>query len=248
MKIVMMKKAKAPEKKDMFVVLCLMQSVLLVLIVLIMYGFTRVNSDALEDIRGNLSVIFGEDFDVGGYFTPSEGNGKGQELPGGMSYISYGPALSEDISEAEAVQTDESEASSQLFVQPVSGTVTSGYGYREHPVYSGESFHKGLDIAASEGSPVYAVTDGVVTEAAEADMAGKYVRILHADGRETLYCHCSELLVSAGEKVNTGDVIALVGQTGLATGPHLHFELYENGSVTDPEAILSYASDDHQNR
>ena len=248
MKIVMMKKTKAPEKKDMFVVLCLMQSVLLVLIVLTMYGFTRVNSDALEDIRGNLSVIFGEDFDVGGYFTPSEGNGKGQELPGGMSYISYGPVISESISEEEASQTDFSEAASQVIVLPVSGTITSGYGYREHPVYSGESFHNGLDIAASEGSPVYAVTDGTVTEASEADMAGKYVKILHTDGRETLYCHCSELLVSEGADVKAGDIIALVGQTGLATGPHLHFELHENGNVTDPDIILSGAADDYQTR
>jgi hypothetical protein len=65
--------------------------------------------------------------------------------------------------------------------------------------------------------------------------------LYYPDGRETLYCHCSSLLVSAGESVKAGDVIALVGQTGLATGPHLHFELHENGSAVNPDEILSGA-------
>ena len=248
MKIVLMKKTKAPEKKDMFVVLCLMQSVLLVLIVLVMYGFTRVNADTLDGIRENLSVIFSADFDVGGYFTPFEGNGKGQELPGNMNYVSCSPIKTEAYIEADITEEVTEEIAEAVFVVPVSGTVTSAYGYREHPVYSGESFHNGLDIAAEEGSPVYAVTDGVVTEASQAEMAGKYVKILHSDGKETLYCHCSELLTFVGEEVKAGDVIALVGQTGLATGPHLHFELHENGNATDPDNILGKASHAHQNR
>ena len=76
-------------------------------------------------------------------------------------------------------------------------------------------------------------------------MAGKYVKILHSDGTETLYCHCSELIAEKGDEVKKGDIIALVGQTGLATGPHLHFEYHKDGRASDPEEILAGAVNVH---
>ena len=231
MKIIRTKKINAYPEKDMFALLCLVQSVAVILIVFILFAFTKVNGEALSDVRQDLSVIFGTDLDMGGYFTPSEERATQAPL---QSDASQEAAYSEP-----SVLTVSAE--SGLTVMPVTGTVTSPYGYREHPVYSGQSFHAGTDIAAAEGSAVYAVTDGVVTSSSEAEMAGKYVKILHPDGRETLYCHCSSLLVTEGQKVKAGDVIALVGQTGLATGPHLHFELHENGEAVDPDKILSGA-------
>lgn len=244
MKIIRMKKRKDPQKKDMFAVLCLMQSAAVILIIFTLFAFTKINDSALYGIRQELSVIFGSDFDMGGYFTPSENGADDETSLQSAIVMSYeDEALPEDsITQAAAVYMS---ADKWVTVMPVTGTVTSDYGYREHPVYSGDSFHSGRDIAADEGSPVYAVSDGVVTEAAQAEMAGKYVKLLHPDGRETLYCHCSELLVTAGESVNAGDVIALVGQTGLATGPHLHFELHENGEAVDPDGILVGAVNVH---
>ena len=236
MKIVMMKKKKVPPEKDMFTVLSLVQSALAVLIIFVLFAFSRVNSDAFRDIGNNLSVIFSEDMDIGGYFTPSEEKTTEEtttvtEEPSGEAYAGQNHGAYEmelDISDNTAVM-------------PVIGTVTSDYGTREHPVYSGESFHAGRDIAADEGSPVYAVLDGTVTQAGTAQMAGKYLKILHRDGTETFYCHCSELIAQNGDEVKKGDVIALVGQTGLATGPHLHFEYHKNGKASDPGEILEGA-------
>ena len=240
MKIIRMKKKNAHGEKDMFAVLCLVQSAAVIMIIFTLFAFTRMNAGAISDIRSELSVIFGSDLDMGGYFTPSELNTQSAPV---LKTVGLVNASDDEIliacsfSEAEESETQPAVTA----VMPVSGTVTSDYGYREHPVYTGESFHSGRDIAAAEGSPIYAVTDGVVTEAGEAEMAGKYIKLLHADGRESLYCHCSELLVTAGDSVLMGDEIALVGQTGLATGPHLHFELHENGEAIDPEIILGDA-------
>ena len=236
MKIVMMKKKKESPKKDMLTVLSLVQSALAVMIILTLFAFSRVNSGVLSDISSNLSVIFAEDMDIGGYFTPSEERTTVQDVA----------EETKAAQEAYAVQNPEAvemelEVSDDTAVMPVIGTVTSDYGTRVHPVYSGESFHSGRDIAADEGDPVYAVLDGEVTGAGEAEMAGKYLKLLHADGTETLYCHCSKLIAGAGDKVKKGDIIALVGQTGLATGPHLHFEYHKDGRASDPEEILEGA-------
>ena len=239
MKIVLMKNKKEKPKKDMFTVLTLIQSAAAATVVLILFAFTRVNSQALSDIQNNLSVIFSEDMDIGGYFTPSE-----EKTTADVPITAAAEDITEQASASEAPsvsQMDYSEAGEDYAVMPVIGTVTSDYGYREHPVYSGESFHAGRDIAAEEGSPVYCVLDGIVTEAGEAQMAGKYVKVLHSDGTETLYCHCSELIAEKGDEVKKGDIIALVGQTGLATGPHLHFEYHKNGETQDPEIILAGA-------
>ena len=235
MKIIRMKKRNAAAR-DMFAVLCLMQSAAVILIIFTLFAFTRINGSALSDIRNDLSVIFGGDLDMGGYFTPSE-----EKTTHAASDAVADETQTAEISREDDYSIKAVDYSSAPAVMPVVGTVTSPYGYREHPVYSGESFHKGTDIAADEGSPIYAVKDGLVTESAQAEMAGRYIRLLHSDGTETLYCHCSELLVGAGENVKKGDVIALVGQTGLATGPHLHFELHENGEAADPQKILSGA-------
>ncbi len=237
MKIVMMKKKKDPAEKDMFAVLSLVQSVLAASVIFILFGFVKVNSDAIYDIQQNLSVIFGENMDIGGYFTPSEEKTTvemltEEETIAEMSAAEEVPRLAE---------MDNRTSEENAAVMPVIGTVTSDYGYREHPVYSGESFHAGRDIAAAEGSPVYSVLDGIVIEAGIAEKAGKYIKILHSDGTEALYCHCSKLIAEEGAEVQKGEIIALVGQTGLATGPHLHFEYHKNGEIRDPEEILSGA-------
>jgi len=109
--------------------------------------------------------------------------------------------------------------------------VTSGYGiYRS--AYA--AVHKGIDLAAWTGDNIYAVDDGVVTFAASSGTYGNLVKLSHGNGYETYYAHCSKLLVSVGDTVKKGDVIALVGQTGRATGPHLHFEVRLNGATKNP--------------
>ncbi len=122
------------------------------------------------------------------------------------------------------------------FAWPVPGVtrITSPYGYRIHPVYKTRKFHTGIDIGAGYGLNIVASADGVVTLATTNGGYGKCIIINHGSGLSTLYGHCSTLLVSQGDKVTKGQVIAKVGSTGVSTGPQLHYEVRVNGSTTDP--------------
>lgn len=121
------------------------------------------------------------------------------------------------------------------YAAPVKGVTSSGFGFRMHPILNKVKFHYGTDYAAASGEPVYAFADGAVLIADDSDTFGKYAVVSHSDGYRTLYAHCSKLLVKSGDKVKKGQKIALVGATGEATGPHLHFELMCSGTYLNPE-------------
>jgi len=116
--------------------------------------------------------------------------------------------------------------------------ISSEFGYRTHPVYGTKKYHSGMDMAAPGGSSILAAADGVVTLARWNGGYGNCVVIDHGGGLSTLYGHAQKLLVSSGQKVTKGQTIALVGTTGVSTGNHLHFEVLNNGKVTDPRAYL----------
>lgn len=126
-----------------------------------------------------------------------------------------------------------------IFEWPLPGdfSITSPFGYRTDPITGESSFHDGVDIAAPEGTAILAAADGVVVTANRTDSwggsYGYYVKIRHDETYETLYAHCSEVLVKAGQEVEQGDVVALVGSTGNSTGNHLHFEVREGGNKVD---------------
>ena len=122
---------------------------------------------------------------------------------------------------------------------PVDLCTSSGFGYRLHPIDDVVKFHYGTDFAAGEGTEILAFADGTVLAAGEDDGYGNYVKLDHGDGYVTLYGHCSTLLVHEGENITKGQPIALVGATGHATGPHLHFELIHNGIYLNPEFYLA---------
>lgn len=125
------------------------------------------------------------------------------------------------------------------YCAPVMGTVSSPFGYREHPVEGVEKFHYGLDIAAAEGTEICAFADGTVQVCGESSSLGKYLILAHENDYTTLYAHCSSLSVTSGETVAKGQKIAEVGRTGTATGDHLHFELRCGDTYIDP---IYYAS------
>ncbi len=116
--------------------------------------------------------------------------------------------------------------------------ITSPYGWRTHPIFGTSIYHSGIDIGADYGDTVRAADSGVVIYADWMGGYGKAVIIDHGNGISTLYGHNSELLVSEGQRVRKGDAISRVGSTGYSTGPHLHFEVRQNGSPTDPMAYL----------
>ena len=114
------------------------------------------------------------------------------------------------------------------------GSTSSGYGMRTHPVLGGARAHKGIDLAAPTGTPVYATADGTVGRADWFSSYGLYVAIEHGSDLETRYAHMSRLAVAAGQRVNKGDIIGYVGSTGRSTGPHLHYEVRVGGEAVNP--------------
>jgi len=124
------------------------------------------------------------------------------------------------------------------FIWPVRGRLTSGYGYRQHPMGGQSKFHCGIDIAAPVGRTIFAAMDGKVTFTGRRGSLGLAVLILHDNGYSTVYGHAASILVRSGQQVRQGDPIALVGNTGMSTGPHLHFEIRKSGRAINPRPLL----------
>lgn len=116
---------------------------------------------------------------------------------------------------------------------PVVGTLTSPFGWRDHPTEGGTRFHYGVDLAAEKGTEIVAFADGEVFAVGESSTLGKYIILTHAGGYHTLYAHCSEVIVGSGS-VTMGQIIARVGESGSATGAHLHFELQDGALYLNP--------------
>ena len=129
-----------------------------------------------------------------------------------------------------------SSSSSSGFLYPLgaTATITDAYGYRYHPLYGYYSMHYGVDLAVSQGTPIYATKSGTVTVATYGSANGYYVTINHNDGYASTYAHMTNYVVSVGEYVSQGQVIGYVGSTGWATGPHLHFEILYGGVNVNP--------------
>lgn len=135
-----------------------------------------------------------------------------------------------------------SAVNSVWFCWPVEGSNTVSlsncYGYRWNPGGETRKFHSGIDIPAEQGAPVLAAAAGTVTEAGFDADRGNYLVLNHGDGMETIYAHCLYLDVEAGDTVAVGQEIAAVGSTGLSTGPHLHFEVRQDGEAQNPVAFF----------
>lgn len=126
-------------------------------------------------------------------------------------------------------------------INPIpAGVVTSSFGERQNPITSNDEIHKGVDVAAPEGTPIRLVFSGVIAEVGESDIYGKYILVDHGNELYTRYCHCSRALVEVGYNLKQGEIIALVGNTGWSTGPHLHLEIISNGKYCDPEWLIQW--------
>ena len=118
--------------------------------------------------------------------------------------------------------------------------MASGYGWRVDPVYHIRRFHEGMDFSAPIGTDIYATGNGVVTFSGWRQGYGETIEIDHGFGYSTRYAHCHKLFARVGKKVKRGDVIALVGNTGKSTGPHVHYEVHYNGKPIDPRNYYFY--------
>ncbi|HAL43539.1 MAG TPA: peptidase M23 [Methylophilaceae bacterium] len=117
---------------------------------------------------------------------------------------------------------------------------SSSYGWRVDPFLGVRAFHEGLDFSADVGQPIKATAAGIVIAAEVTPEYGNVVRISHGSGLETRYAHASKLLVKEGDRIKKNQVIALVGNTGRSTGPHLHYEIRMNGESLDPRKYLQF--------
>ncbi len=126
------------------------------------------------------------------------------------------------------------------FTHPCPGytRISSTFGYRTAPTAGASTYHKGVDFAAPQGTPIYAADAGTVTSASYSGNAGNLIVINHGNGLQTYYMHCYKMYVSAGQKVSRGQNIGLVGTTGNSTGPHLHFQVMRNGVAVNPLSYL----------
>lgn len=138
----------------------------------------------------------------------------------------------------EELKTRVNEQKNMPCIIPAAGMVTSGFGYRRDPVYGGWRFHAGIDIAGLPGTPIIAAAAGTVISAGWDKGYGLAVEVDHGKGVTTYYAHCSRLAVSPGMQVKRGEVIAYIGATGKAMGPHLHYEVRVNGVPRNPEKYI----------
>ena len=145
---------------------------------------------------------------------------------------------SSDASSVE--QSDNKDLSQMIWPLPGDPNVYSKFGYRNAPTAGASTYHRGVDIGGAMGANIVASLAGKVVTATYSLSSGYYVVIDHGDGVQTKYLHCSKLLVSVGDTVKQGQVIAKVGSTGISTGPHLHFSLVLNGTYVDPLKYISY--------
>ena len=119
------------------------------------------------------------------------------------------------------------------------GYISSYYGYRNHPIKKTKILHKGVDFVSKHGTSILSVASGVVSWASEKGGYGQLVEINHGDGYSTRYAHNDKILVNVGDLVNKGDVIARMGNTGMSTGTHVHFEVWRNGHPENPITYLT---------
>lgn len=123
-------------------------------------------------------------------------------------------------------------------IWPARGAVTSGFGWRNSPLGDGGEMHPGIDIASNVGTPVVATADGLVVQSGPSGGYGNMVQVDHGNGLVTVYGHNSQLAASVGQTVKKGQIIAYAGSTGKSTGPHVHYEVRENGTAVDPWRYL----------
>ena len=142
--------------------------------------------------------------------------------------------------QARKVFYSQDQISPYSMILPSSSPITSGYGWRRHPILRQSRRHEGVDFDAPYNAPVWAAHSGVVETASYTKGFGRYIVINHGDGFTTLYAHLNSRQVRSGEKVQQGQFIGEVGSSGLSTGPHLHFEVRVNNVIRNPKSYLPY--------
>ena len=222
------KRKKVKEKKkDFFTHIIAVQAIVTILLTCGLYAVKRVSPDNFLILKEAYNQIMEEDMTV-------------KEAFAKIKSFAISPQGGDDISvfSAQAGTTFSPYHISSEICVPVSGTISSPFGYRINPVTGSFSFHSGIDISADEGEAIKAAYYGKVSRVSYDDISGKYVELTHSDGLITRYLHCSQIIAEEGMVVRQGETIARVGSTGRSTGPHLHFVIEIDGEKVNPAYAL----------
>ncbi len=221
------KKGETEKKKDYFTHMIFIQLVVVAMLMGGLFAVKKVSPHNFEKLKEAYVQIMKNDMTVKevfskirSYVTPPQG-GDDISVFSAQSGTSFSPYY----------------ISGEICV-PVSGTISSPFGYRINPITKTFSFHSGLDIAADEGEKIKAAYYGTVSRVSYDDTSGNYIELTHSDGLVTRYLHCSEIIAEEGMVVRRGETIALVGSTGRSTGPHLHFVIEIDGKKVNPLYVL----------
>lgn len=235
----------APRRKNRMMV----QFVVSAMVLLCVVGVKLTMPDVVERYGGEVLRLMGEETDFVAAFSAAGRAIGGEELEQAIDElcvavfgsdtvtVSTTPDRTDTIYSPETTPARVEMLQQVLgfsYICPVEGALNSSFGYRDHPMVGQERFHYGVDLMAEEGTVISAFADGTVIAVAESSTLGKYIEVGHANGVTTLYAHCSRITASSGQSVKMGDPIAEVGDTGDATGHHLHFELCRDGRYLNP--------------
>lgn len=238
---------KREKSRDAVARLILLQSVICAAMLCLLFGIRKLSPANFETLKNGYKSVMRYSMDareawgkiksaVGFVFEPA-GALANNESDSESSTESLGKGSSEPDVKAYKMSFSPYYTTVSAYM-PVKGRISSPFGRRDDPFTDEASLHSGLDIAAEQGSPISAAFCGTVKKMGEDKIAGKYILLSHADGLETFYCHCSEIIAPVNAVIRRGETIALVGSTGMSTGPHLHFEVRINGLKYDPARLL----------
>ena len=194
-----------------------------------------VSGNVVQDVEGNQ-----EHSSLAGHDSSRNELQEVASVKEGLEWLSKEATVQERILNelAQAAEQRSTRWAATPSIWPVRGWVTSGFGPRVSPFTEKPAWHDGLDIGAAPNAPIQAPAQGRVTATGFDPKLGNIVRLDHGFGIETLYGHLAKALVKEGQRVNRGDVIALVGSSGLSTGPHLHYMVKVNGQALDPTKYI----------
>ena len=266
-----MKKTTARQKNkesDYFVKITAVQFLVCGFMVLLILGVCRLSPDGGASVKTKYNEIMLTDISLSQVWSSvkevAEYVLKPVDVEGVQEVISSEIETTEAVTEEDAVSEPEQETTTRqeekteqteiaavmsIFSEsgeisaPVHGRITSYFGERTDPISGENDVHNAIDIAVDEGTCVSAAWDGVVTETGYDSIRGNYIWLVHKNGNETFYCHCSQILVNEGAVIRAGETIAFSGNTGYSTGPHLHFAVKENGEYVDPLEYLTEKDD-----
>lgn len=213
--------------------------------VLVLVGILKsIDSGVTNFMTNQVKWVLQQDVDMKGVYQGIDdffgrlfnGEAAGGNITDGDQDETDGSTAGDDNSDA----AGDSQIASLLntMIIPVEGPVSSPFGNRVHPIKKTVELHTGIDIEAVKGASIQAALDGEVIEAGEDKVYGNYLKVQNSDRVVTLYGHCSKLIAEKGQKITQGTVIAQVGDTGVAVGTHLHFEIQVDGKPIDPLGYL----------